>query len=520
MRWFNVLTGLVVLLVSVQIGMAEEFPISEATQECLDCHIAFHPGIVAGWEKSRHAQTTPAEAMKVKGLSRKVSAETIPDLLKSRVVGCAECHMMNSKTHGDTFEHNGNQVHVVVSPQDCATCHPKERQEYGENIMAHAYNNLAGNGFYQTLEQSIIGLPAVEKNRIVSSPGTKHARGETCYYCHGTQVTVTGMEIRDTDAGELKFPVLDGWPNQGVGRVNPDGSKGSCTPCHARHRFSMEMARKPDTCSECHMGPDVPAYKVYKASKHGNLYSSHNSSWDFNAVPWTVGKDFTAPTCAACHISLVVDTDGVTVAKRSHRMNDRLPWRLFGLIYAHPHPEHPDTSRIQNKAGVQLPTDFYGENAKSYLIDSDTQAQRTRTFQSLCLSCHGTTWVTGHWERLAHTILQTNAVTRTTTGLMQEIWDSGLAQGMDRGGNPFDEAIEKKWSDVWLIYANTIRFSAAMAGGGDYSVYANGYYQLSGTIKEMTDWYELRKALEAMKLDLQAPSRRGERSTSSAWHDE
>jgi len=34
-----------------------------------------------------------------------------------------------------------------------------------------------------------------------------------------------------------------------------------------------------------------------------------HSSWDFTAVPWTIGKDFNAPTCAACHISLLVNTD-------------------------------------------------------------------------------------------------------------------------------------------------------------------------------------------------------------------
>jgi len=35
-------------------------------------------------------------------------------------------------------------------------------------------------------------------------------------------------------------------------------------------------------------------------------------------------------------------------------MNDRLPWRLFGLIYAHPTPI-ADTTVIKNKAGLPLP---------------------------------------------------------------------------------------------------------------------------------------------------------------------
>ena len=121
---------------------------------------------------------------------------------------------------------------------------------------------------------------------------------------------VIETEVRDTDAGELEFPVIAGWPNQGVGRINLDGSKGACTACHPRHSFSMAMARKPHTCKECHVGPDVPAYKVYLSSKHGNIYSSKHEEWDFKKTPWTIGQDFTAPTCAACHVSLLTNTEG------------------------------------------------------------------------------------------------------------------------------------------------------------------------------------------------------------------
>ena len=127
----------------------------------------------------------------------------------------------------------------------------------------------------------------------------------------------------------MKFPILSGWPNQGVGRVNPDGSLGSCTSCHSRHKFSIEMARKPYTCAECHKGPDVPGYKVYMVSKHGNIYSSISKDWNFKNVPWVIGKDFKAPTCATCHVSLIVDENGNVIVNRTHKMNDRIPWRIW-----------------------------------------------------------------------------------------------------------------------------------------------------------------------------------------------
>lgn len=517
MKLWNVL-AIIGILLFTQAGLADSPPVSTATQECLDCHGVFHPGIVGDWEKSRHGRTTPDEAMKIAGLSNKISATQIPNELKSHAVGCAECHTANPKTHKDTFEHNGYTVHVVVTPQDCATCHPTETKEYAGNLMANAYHNLASNEFYRALEKSITGTPDVQDSSLSIAAPTAHTKAETCYFCHGTPIEVTGMETRETDAGKLKFPLLSGWPNQGVGRINPDGSKGSCTACHTRHRFSMEMARKPHTCMGCHTGPDVPSYKVYSASKHGNIYASHEKEWDFNAVPWTVGKDFSAPSCATCHISLVVNTDGEPIAKRTHTMNDRLPWRIFGLIYAHPHPIDPDTSRIRNKDGLQLPTGFDGEIAAEYLIDKATQMKRQQTLQAICLSCHDSSWVSAHWSRFEHSIAQTNAVTKTATGIMQHIWKEGFATGPGKGGSPFDEAIENKWSDSWLFYANTVRFSAAMGGGGDYSVFANGYYQLSATLREMRDWYAFRKSWRESQAAQRAIPPALNRNASPAWN--
>jgi hypothetical protein len=303
---------------------------------------------------------------------------------------------------------------------------------------------------------------------------------------------VTGTEERETDYGDMTFPVIAGWPNQGVGRINLDGSKGSCTACHARHSFSIEVARKPYTCKECHAGPDVPAYKVYTASKHGNLFSSLKKTWNFNTVPWVVGEDFTAPTCAACHLSLVVDDEGNVIVDRSHEMKDRLPWRIFGLIYAHPHPKEGDTTMIRNKDGLPLPTDFAGGRAERYLSDPVAQQKSREKMQALCLACHDSAWVSGHWDQFMNTLEETNRTTLTATQLMAEIWKAGYATNHSQGGNPFDEYIEKVWSDIWLFYGNSVRFSSAMGGGGDYGVFADGRYHMKKGVVHLHDWLQLR----------------------------
>ena len=314
---------------------------------------------------------------------------------------------------------------------------------------------------------------------------------DSCLYCHGTEVKVKGVKVRETPMGEMGFPVLTGWPNQGVGRINPDGSKGSCAACHTRHQFSIEMARKPHTCSECHKGPDVPAYGVYEVSKHGNIYSSLGKEWDFKAVPWTLGKDFTAPTCAACHVSLIVSPDKEVILERTHQMNDRLPWRIMGLIYAHAHPKSPDTTIIRNKAGLPLPTELTGEPVSSFLIDAKEQEARRAAMQKVCLSCHSENWVKGQFIRFENTIKTTNEMTLAATKILLTAWEKGAAKGLAQKDSIFNEAIEKRWVEQWLFFANSTRYASAMAGA-DYGVFASGRWYLSKNIQEMLDWLEFK----------------------------
>lgn len=477
-------------------GSAMAESISEDTETCIDCHEMIHPGIVSDWKESRHAKTTPGEGMSVAGLSRKVSSKDVPDNLKGVAVGCAECHLLRPDTHKDTFEHNGYDVHVVVSPRDCATCHREEAAQYDKNLMSRAYGNLVDNPVYDLLVRSIIDKPTYNKDTMSFQPASEETKAEACLYCHGTKLQVTGTETRETDQGDMEFPVIKGWPNQGSGRINPDGSLGACTACHTRHRFSIEMARKPYTCKECHVGPDVPAFKVYSASKHGNIFSAHQKEWDFNSVPWTIGRDFGAPTCATCHISLLVNTEGDVVVKRSHEVKNRLPYRIFGLIYAHPHPKEANTAVIKNKDGLTLPTDFAGGFAEAYLNNESERNTAGEIMQASCRSCHDKSWVDGFWNRFENTLSETNAAIKAATKIMSGHWEREYAKGLAAGGSPFDEFIERTWCDGWLFYANSVRFASAMGGGGDYGVFADGRYALSKNIQELIDWGESRNMVE------------------------
>jgi hypothetical protein len=462
---------------------------------CIECHTIYTPGIVEDWRKSRHSATTPEEAVKKPAAERRVSTQTFPDNLKSVSVGCYECHGLNVDAHEDSFDHVGMQINVVVSPNDCKTCHPVEEKQYSESKKAHALDNLTKNPVYHKLVETITGVKEIEDGEVVHLQASNYTKEETCYACHGTEVKVEGVREVSSDVGDLELPVLSGWPNQGVGRINPDGSRGACTSCHPRHSFSIEIARKPYTCAQCHLEPDIPAWNVYKESKHGNIFLSKGYEWRWDEVPWKVGKDFDAPTCSTCHNSLIATPDGETIAPRTHDFGDRLWVRLFGLIYSHPQPKSGATHIIKNEDGLPLPVTFSGELASEYLIDREEQAKRHAVMRDLCNSCHGSSWTNAHFTRMNNTIEEVDKMVLAATQLMEKAWKDGLADD----SNPFDETLEHKWIEQWLFYANSIRYASAMTGAPDYTTFKNGWWELTKNLQEMQSLIVLKEVEESFE---------------------
>lgn len=472
---------------------AQEVSLSSETGECLECHELYTPGIVADWRTSLHARTTPDAAMTKDSLARRVSAESVPEKLRGTAVGCYECHGLNPDAHKDGFEHEGYKISVVISPKDCATCHPQEEREYGGGKKAHALDNLRKNPVYDLLVEDATSVKHVsERCGIAAASATAASKGAACYACHGTEVGVEGMKtVEAYDGTEMQVPALTNWPNQGVGRINPDGALGACTACHPRHSFSIEVARKPYTCLQCHLNPDVPGWEVFRESKHGNILMSLQTEWEWKNVPWVPGSDFKAPSCAACHSSLLVNTDREVLAQRTHDFGARLYVRLFGVIYSHPQPTSGATHMIVNADGLPLATSFDGRPAAEYLIDGKEAEQRRQTLISVCRACHGTSWAQGHFQQLEAVIADTDAAVLAATRMMQYAWENGLADNK----HPFDEALEKKWVAQWLFYANSVRYAAAMSGP-DYAAFKNGWWHLTDTLQQMREAIKLKEGLK------------------------
>ena len=365
--------------------------ISDETRKCLACHND-KPGMVKQWEDSKHFDAG---------------------------VGCYECHRAD-EGDVDAIKHNTFTVAVIVSPKDCASCHPEQvaQQESSHHAKAGDILNTSDG----VLGQTIGGEPAVAVG---------------CRQCHGSIVKVN-------DDGTLDSAT---WPNTGIGRVNPDGSKGACSACHTRHRFSVAQARKPHACGKCHLGPDHPQKEVYEESKHGILYEAFEDELNMESDEWVAGVHYAdAPTCATCHMSATPNQE-VT-----HDVGTRIAWNLRA----------PISKRTEN------------------------WEQKLDDMKDVCEACHNDPFVDGFYQQLDSFVLLYNDKFAIPA---KEIRDLLMEEGIISKQN-FDDKIDWLYWELWHHEGRRARHGAAMSGPdyawwhGIYDVAKNFYTEFLPHVEE------------------------------------
>ncbi|BBO75988.1 hypothetical protein DSCW_34050 [Desulfosarcina widdelii] len=362
-----------------------------AGQTCVDCHRTKTPGIHADWSGSVHAKVG---------------------------VDCAKCHRARNTTETlkSHLDHTKIPVATVVSPTHCAGCHPQQVEEYARSKHANTHEIM-----WKVDHWLNDGM----NNSIERTTG--------CYACHGTIVEV-----------EDGRPAAGTWPNVGVGRINPDGSLGSCSSCHTRHRFSLVEARKPEACDQCHLGPDHPQIEIYNESKHGTIYHAEGDDWQWypDDRQWKAGRDYRVPTCAACHMSAAA---GVPY---THDTTERLSWET----------QAPRTVR---------PNEF-----KPFPAASDWKVERSK-MRAVCLQCHSTTWTDDHFRNLDAVVEAYNSIYYDPA---REKLDGLYEAGLLSKKNYFDEEIEWQFYELWHHEGRRARMGTAMMAP-DYAWW-HGFYEL------------------------------------------
>lgn len=391
--------------------------LSKESRECIACHKAESPGVFQQWGESLHYRAN---------------------------VGCYECHAAK-EGEPDAFEHFGAQIAIIVSPKDCAACHVKETREFaashhskGARILGSLDNRLA---------------EVVEGNNAFVTEGFPHGNSAAavtgCWQCHGSVVKVL-------DEGRLD-PAT--WPNTGIGRINPDGSEGSCSACHARHAFSAAQARHPDNCGKCHMGPDHPQKEIYYESKHGIAFTAHKDKLNLDRPKWVVGEDYhLAPTCATCHMSATSDMP-VT-----HDVGMRISWN--------------------NRPAISIRPEV--SDAKLGLPGKDVPWQtRRENMQNVCLNCHETQWVENFYEQYDATIeLYHDKFAKPGQALM------ALAEPLMKPAQ-FSNKLDFIWFELWHHEGRRWRHGVSMMGPdythwhGSYEVARNFYSEFIPELEEL-----------------------------------
>ena len=146
-------------------GLAEpRIVVPESSRGCVECHDQATPGLVAHWEGSTHAL---------------------------RGIGCLECHTAH-QDDVDAFQHWGATIATIMTPMDCARCHPTEAAEFASSHHAKGGNIFASLDNF--LAETVKGARApfdphspTPRMSVQSVNGLASA-ALGCMQCHGSKV--------------------------------------------------------------------------------------------------------------------------------------------------------------------------------------------------------------------------------------------------------------------------------------------------------------------------------------------
>ncbi len=388
--------------------------VSPDAAKCIECHSKKTPGIVDSWKLGKMAHAS---------------------------VSCYDCHVVekSSPMASQCSGIKGTNIYIspMVSSKTCSRCHPQEVEQ-----------------FLQSGHAKLASAPVVDNKKMINLIynlegggfiGNKHgdssnwaSREAGCQMCHGGKV----------ELGPDHKPVKNTWPG-GVGTRYPDGSIGTCTVCHTRHQFSVTEARKPEACASCHLGPDHPDIEIYMESKHGQIFATHGEEWEWDSAPdaWQPG-DYTAPTCATCHMS------GIGDLTTTHNINERLKWDL-----------------VHKKSVIRSGERGNGEKG-------------TKLMRQVCANCHGPTQVQKEIKTLDDTVALYNMYWDGAVKMKKELAAKGLL-----GKDPWKDGFQELMYYLWHHTGRRARQGAAM-NGPDYAHW-HGFFQIFQVYKDLQqihDW--------------------------------
>lgn len=361
-----------------------------ASGKCAECHRNEASAVVVQFEKSAHA---------------------------AKGVNCFDCH--RAAEGQQKIEHRGFEITTDVTSKNCAGCHSTQHEQFLKSRHgAPAW--AAVHGSKDFTEEQIAFSEKYHK-------GAVKRKANALAQLEGESATTSGCESCHS-----------------IGAPNEDGSIGSCTECHSRHNTSLALARQPETCGQCHMGPDHSQLEIYKESKHGVMFHLQKAEMNLSADPQRLTtKDMPVPTCSTCHMS------GIEGLKFTHDVSERLSYWLFAPVSK----KRPDYRQAKDN------------------------------MQEVCLKCHTDKSIEKFYKEAEAVVVATNKKVKEMQAVMSDLRKRGLLTP-----EPFDEPIEFAEFDYWHYFGRTAKHGAFM-GGADY-VQWHGNYELLLKLVEIKEMAE------------------------------
>ncbi len=192
-----------------------------------------------------------------------------------------------------------------------------------------------------------------------------------------------------------------------------------CDSCHTRHAFSAAEARRPEACSNCHMGFDHPQWEMYNSSKHGVIYQVEGDTWDWE-TSLKDGASYRSPTCQYCHMS---EGDHEVITS----------WGFLGLRVEEPDEEWAATRATILKGVGALNADgtpgplfeAVGALRLARLTMDDWQKPRDEMI-GVCSHCHGETFVRQNLEASDELLKESDIVFAQSIETIKDLYEDGV----------------------------------------------------------------------------------------------
>ena len=300
---------------------------------------------------------------------------------------CKTCHGKDHNTKDDA------KLAKMPTAATCGGCHDKQQTQFEKGKHNQAW----------------LAMTAMPTTHML--PAQMAAGQKGCGGCHKMGAK-SKEEVAKLKAGGQHY------------------GNASCDACHTRHTFSKKEAQQPQACQTCHMGFDHPQWEMYSTSKHGSIYLTQGSKWDWNIElgDWFANPEKAsvqrprAPVCSTCHMPkgdhAVRTAWGFLALRLPEKDEEWLKYRqkiLIGL----------GILTTEGQPTARLDVVKVGKVAR--LSAEEWQAERDRMI-AVCINCHARSFAVQNLAAADSIIKESDKLMAEAIDIVEALYHDGVIE--------------------------------------------------------------------------------------------